>query len=59
MSPTVNRLILFVVACANIGNVILMRNSELASGIEVYDKEGTIIGTSKVAAKSVSTVPTP
>ena len=30
-----------------------MRNSELAEGIDVIDKDGNVIGTSKVAAKKV------
>ena len=30
-----------------------MRNSELVEGIEVFDKNGTVVGTSKVAAKKV------
>jgi tricarboxylate carrier len=41
------------VACANIFNVVLMRNNELKEGIEVFDKSGNVLGTSKVAAKKV------
>lgn len=32
-----------------------MRNSELSSGIDVCDKDGHVIGASKVAAKQVQT----
>lgn len=38
-------------ATANICNVVLMRNHELFTGIEVKDKEGKVVGTSKVAAR--------
>ena len=31
-----------------------MRNSELRTGIEVFDEKGEAVGTSKVAAKKVS-----
>ena len=30
-----------------------MRNSELKTGIEVFDEKGEVVGTSKVAAKKV------
>eukprot|EP00058_Branchiostoma_floridae_P023461 XP_002608951.1 hypothetical protein BRAFLDRAFT_116212 [Branchiostoma floridae] len=39
------------VATANVFNLILMRNNELREGIEVTDKEGHLVGTSKTAAK--------
>ncbi|XP_067931539.1 sideroflexin-5-like [Watersipora subatra] len=39
------------VAMANICNVMLMRNSELSTGVDVYTSEGEVIGASKVAAK--------
>ncbi|KAL5021406.1 hypothetical protein ScPMuIL_000561 [Solemya velum] len=39
------------VATANICNVVLMRNNELAVGIDVVDKNEKVVGTSKVAAK--------
>ncbi|ELU04160.1 hypothetical protein CAPTEDRAFT_167738 [Capitella teleta] len=39
------------VATASTCNVILMRNSELATGIEVFDKNENIVGTSQTAAK--------
>jgi tricarboxylate carrier len=39
------------VATASTCNVLLMRNSELSEGIEVIDRKGTTVGTSKVAAK--------
>jgi len=42
-----------VVASANVCNVLLMRYSSLSSGIDVYDKTGTVIGSSQVAAKQV------
>ncbi|XP_078587395.1 sideroflexin-5-like isoform X1 [Branchiostoma floridae x Branchiostoma japonicum] len=55
-SPTtrmvVQRFIPFpAVATANVFNLILMRNNELREGIEVTDKEGHLVGTSKTAAK--------
>ena len=31
-----------------------MRNSELKTGIEVFDEKGEVVGTSKVAAKKVT-----
>ncbi|XP_077992315.1 sideroflexin-5-like isoform X1 [Glandiceps talaboti] len=40
------------VATASVCNVVLMRISELGEGIEVVDKDGNVIGTSKIAAKS-------
>ena len=42
-------------ATASTCNVVLMRNSELAEGIEVFDKLNNVIGSSKVAAKKVCT----
>ncbi|KAK2180012.1 hypothetical protein NP493_462g01026 [Ridgeia piscesae] len=39
------------VATASTCNVVLMRNSELSEGIDVYDKADKVVGTSKVAAK--------
>lgn len=41
------------VACASTCNLLLMRNSELSTGIEVEDHNGNVIGKSKVAAKKV------
>lgn len=38
-------------ATANICNVVLMRNHELFTGIEVKDKDGHVVGTSKIAAR--------
>ena len=38
-------------ATASTCNVVLMRNSELSEGIDVYDKADKVVGTSKVAAK--------
>jgi len=43
-------------ACANICNVFLMRNSELSTGVDVEDKDGNVVGTSKVAAYQVHTI---
>ena len=40
-------------ATANICNVVLMRNHELFTGIEVKDKDGNVVGTSKIAARKV------
>ncbi|KAJ8389539.1 hypothetical protein AAFF_G00119290 [Aldrovandia affinis] len=39
------------VATANVCNVVLMRNSELAKGIDVLDTNGNVVGTSRIAAK--------
>ncbi|XP_072314492.1 sideroflexin-5a [Eucyclogobius newberryi] len=55
-SPTtrllVQRFVPFpAVASANVCNVVLMRGSELSEGINVLDKNGNVVGTSKVAAK--------
>lgn len=55
-SPTtrllVQRFVPFpAVASANVCNVVLMRKSELSEGISVLDKNGNVVGTSKVAAK--------
>ena len=41
-------------ATGSVCNVVLMRNSELRTGIEVFDEKGEVVGTSKVAAKKVS-----
>ena len=43
-----------LVATANICNVVLMRNHELFTGIEVKEKDGNVVGTSKIAARKVS-----
>uniref|UniRef100_A0A8C5JLD3 Sideroflexin 5 n=1 Tax=Junco hyemalis TaxID=40217 RepID=A0A8C5JLD3_JUNHY len=43
------------VASANICNVVLMRHTELEEGIDVLDTNGNIVGSSRVAAKHVST----
>ena len=40
-------------ASANICNVVLMRNHELFTGIEVKDKDGHVVGTSQLAARKV------
>ena len=34
-------------------NVVLMRNNELVTGIDVMDSNNKVVGTSKVAAKKV------
>ncbi|KAK7110024.1 sideroflexin-5-like [Littorina saxatilis] len=39
------------VAMASTCNVVLMRNSELVEGIEVFDKDNNVIGSSRAAAK--------
>lgn len=39
------------VATASVSNVVLMRNSELSEGINVLDKNGKVVGTSKIAAE--------
>ncbi|XP_015754769.1 PREDICTED: sideroflexin-5-like [Acropora digitifera] len=41
----------FTLATANICNVVLMRNHELFTGIEVKDRNGNVVGTSKIAAQ--------
>jgi hypothetical protein len=43
------------VCCASTLNVVLMRRHEIEAGIEVLDKQGEVIGTSKVAAKKALT----
>lgn len=43
-------------ATANICNVALMRHSELSEGIDVMDDNGNVVGSSKVAARHVSTL---
>ncbi|XP_070541583.1 sideroflexin-5-like [Ptychodera flava] len=48
----VQRLVPFpAVATAGVCNVVLMRLSELGKGIEVEDQNGSVVGTSKIAAK--------
>ncbi|KAM4585745.1 sideroflexin-5-like isoform 3-T3 [Fundulus diaphanus] len=39
------------VASANICNVALMRHNELSEGIDVLDNNGTVVGSSKIAAR--------
>ncbi|KAJ1213059.1 hypothetical protein NDU88_000698 [Pleurodeles waltl] len=39
------------VASANVCNVVLMRHSELEEGIDVFDGDGNIVGSSKIAAR--------
>lgn len=39
------------VATASSCNMLLMRRSELKNGIDVYDKDGTVVGVSQAAAK--------
>lgn len=56
LAPTVKALVsrfvpLPAVMTASTLNVVLMRMHELDEGIEVLDKEGEVVGTSKVAAK--------
>ena len=46
--------LVFTPATANICNVVLMRNHELFTGIEVKDKDGNVVGTSKIAARKVN-----
>lgn len=41
-------------ASANICNVGLMRHNELSEGIDVLDNNGNVVGSSKVAARHVS-----
>ncbi|XP_028252278.1 sideroflexin-5a isoform X1 [Parambassis ranga] len=55
-SPTtrllVQRFVPFpAVASANVCNVVLMRHSELSEGISVLDDSGSVVGTSRVAAR--------
>lgn len=40
-------------ASANVCNVVLMRHTELQDGISVLDDNGTVVGTSKLAARHV------
>ncbi|CAH3139708.1 unnamed protein product [Pocillopora meandrina] len=52
MKALLQRLIAYpATATANICNVVLMRNHELFTGIEVKDKDGNVVGTSKIAAR--------
>ncbi|XP_062856080.1 sideroflexin-5b isoform X2 [Trichomycterus rosablanca] len=39
------------VASANVCNVALMRHNELSEGIDVLDKNGNVVGSSRIAAK--------
>ncbi|KAK1804414.1 hypothetical protein P4O66_020433 [Electrophorus voltai] len=39
------------VASANICNVALMRHNELSEGIDVLDRDGNVVGSSRIAAK--------
>ena len=43
-----------LLATANICNVVLMRNHELFTGIEVKEKDGNVVGASKIAARKVN-----
>ena len=43
-----------VTATASVCNVILMRNGELSTGIEVFDSQERVIGTSRAAARKVT-----
>ena len=43
------------VATASTLNVVLMRLHELDEGIDVVDKQGNVVGTSKLAAKKALT----
>jgi hypothetical protein len=43
------------VATASTLNVVLMRRHECNEGIDVLDKEGNVVGTSKLAAKKALT----
>lgn len=52
MKALLQRLVAYpATATANICNVVLMRNHELFTGIEVKDKDGNVVGTSKIAAR--------
>ena len=42
-----------VSATASTCNVLLMRNNELSEGIEIFDKEEKVVGTSQKAARKV------
>lgn len=60
LSPSMKSLVqrfvpLPAVACASTLNVILMRRHELDEGIDVLDKQGNTIGSSKLAAKKALT----
>lgn len=41
-------------ASANICNVALMRHNELSEGVDVLDNNGSVVGSSKIAARHVS-----
>lgn len=57
-TPIMQRYVPFAaVATANCINIPLMRQNELAQGVEVYDEAGKLVGTSSVAAvKGISQV---
>ena len=60
LSPAVKNLVqrfvpLPAVATASTLNVILMRMHELDEGIDVVDKHGNVVGSSKIAAKKALT----
>lgn len=60
LTPAVKNLVqrfvpLPAVATASTLNVVLMRRHELNEGIDVVDKEGGVVGTSKLAAKKALT----
>ena len=60
LSPAAKSLIqrfvpLPAVATASTLNVVLMRRHEMDEGIDVVDKEGKVVGTSKLAAKRALT----
>ena len=42
---------IIISATASTCNVVLMRNSELSEGINVFDQNKKVVGSSKVAAK--------
>ena len=44
------------IGAANVCNVFLMRQNELIEGIDVEDKDGNVVGSSKIAAWKVNLV---
>ena len=54
LSLSYTHCVYLMIASANVCNVVLMRYSELTEGISVHDDQGTVVGTSQVAARHVS-----
>ena len=53
MSTCLYSLLSLFLATASVSNLVFMRNGELSSGIEVFDSNNEVVGTSQLAAKEV------